>query len=284
MVFHVKKLHGLNLKQYYDNYIKSSEEGSCSMCGNEVGYQGYYKGYPKYCRKCSNKSEEKKIKSAKSWENVDRNQQQKRREETCMKKYGVRHNFLTKECTEKRWETLNGNKEEINEKRKKFWSDPDNVAKVGETRKNTFLERYGVENSMQLDTAYQNMRKTMESTGKWASKEEKSELEWYGRQVRRISLSHYDELYKKWDGRCYYTGEILVNNEQYREVHGEDITFNSNDKQPTVDHKISIKYGFDNNIPEEVIGGIDNLCICGKGVNSKKNYLTEEEFREKYQI
>jgi len=56
---------------------------------------------------------------------------------------------------------------------------------------------------------------------------------------------------------------------------------NSNVKQPTIDHKISVKYGYVNNIDPLEISSSQNLCICSRSTNSSKNYLTEEEFMEK---
>ena len=50
-----------------------------------------------------------------------------------------------------------------------------------------------------------------------------------------------------------------------------------------LDHKISIIYGFKNNISPEEIGDISNLCMTKKGINSSKSFLTEEDYNKKDQ-
>lgn len=46
-----------------------------------------------------------------------------------------------------------------------------------------------------------------------------------------------------------------------------------------LDHIISIKFGFDNNIDPEIIGNISNLRYLCKTENlSKRSYLTKESF------
>lgn len=56
-----------------------------------------------------------------------------------------------------------------------------------------------------------------------------------------------------------------------------DLHYNDK-KYPTIDHKISIKYGLDNNIDPKIIGGLGNLCVTKRSINSKKHSKTEEEF------
>lgn len=50
---------------------------------------------------------------------------------------------------------------------------------------------------------------------------------------------------------------------------------------PSVDHKISVMYGFINNKTVEEIGGINNLCITKRYINSMKFTLNEREFISK---
>ena len=53
---------------------------------------------------------------------------------------------------------------------------------------------------------------------------------------------------------------------------------------PTMDHKISVFYGFINSIDPNFIGSIDNLCITKRSINSKKREMIEEEFLEKLNL
>jgi len=46
----------------------------------------------------------------------------------------------------------------------------------------------------------------------------------------------------------------------------------------TIDHKISIYYGYMNKIDADIISSIENLCITKRFINSKKSAKTENEF------
>lgn len=46
-----------------------------------------------------------------------------------------------------------------------------------------------------------------------------------------------------------------------------------------VDYKVSVLYGYVNNIDMKIISDISNLCITKKYINSKKSSLNEYEFK-----
>ena len=48
---------------------------------------------------------------------------------------------------------------------------------------------------------------------------------------------------------------------------------------PSIDHKISIYYGFVNKIDPSIIGDIKNLCITKRSINKKKGILSEDVFK-----
>ena len=50
---------------------------------------------------------------------------------------------------------------------------------------------------------------------------------------------------------------------------------------PTIDHKISVIYGFINNISIENISNINNLCFTKNYLNAKKGGMVENEFKNK---
>jgi hypothetical protein len=82
-------------------------------------------------------------------------------------------------------------------------------------------------------------------------------------------LKNKKELIEKWNGYNYYTNEYIL----------ENFNLDSNDKNyPTIDHKNSVRYGFDNNISAEEISKIENLCITTRSNNSSKSKKTEIEF------
>ena len=93
------------------------------------------------------------------------------------------------------------------------------------------------------------------------------EYVYYRSLVQKETLKWKQELIDNWDGKCYYTGvDLITAGSPYQNNFWN------------VDHKISCKYGFDNNILPEIIGHIDNLCICGRYINLIKSVKNEKEF------
>lgn len=55
--WHIKNIHKMSTKDYYDKYLKSENEGICPICSKETHFYGIIYGYNKNCsRACSNKS------------------------------------------------------------------------------------------------------------------------------------------------------------------------------------------------------------------------------------
>lgn len=98
---------------------------------------------------------------------------------------------------------------------------------------------------------------------------DRSEFEKYQIKVRYLTNKVKSILYENWNGFDYYDNEFIRNNINYK-------FYNKN--YPTIDHKISIYYGFMNNINPEIIGNLENLCITKRGINSKKNNKNEVFF------
>lgn len=83
----------------------------------------------------------------------------------------------------------------------------------------------------------------------------------YRRKVDRLTKKVKSILLEKWNGYDYYDGEYILDNFNLKYTHGD---------YPTVDHKVSVYYGFINNIPPEEICQIDNLCFTKRRINSTK--------------
>ena len=113
--------------------------------------------------------------------------------------------------------------------------------------------------------------------GLWLPESKKTEFERYFCDVRKITRKNRKTLFSKWEGRCFYTGQKLVTNEEFSKMN-PGLSHARNPMRPTIDHKISLIRGFKDGISPEVLGGIDNLCICSQRVNSQKNYRTMIEF------
>lgn len=75
---HVKVIHKLDKKDYYDKYLKSENEDICPVCDKETTFLGITYGYRRHC--------------STSCSSADPNVQAKNRK-TNMEKYGVEHNW-----------------------------------------------------------------------------------------------------------------------------------------------------------------------------------------------
>lgn len=291
--YHLKLFHeGISVKEYYDLCIKKENEGICLECGKETKFNSYNKGYRLFCcNNCLVKSDYSKDKISKSYEIRDMKSELEKRQQTCLEKFGVDcynkteefkerfkitclknfgvvHNFLTQNCIDVRWKVLNENKDEINEKRKKFWRNltEDELNLINQHREDTLLKKYGVTNVSKINYVIDKIRKTNEKNGNWLNNNSLIEFLNYKKLVTRETKKHRIRLFKNWNGLDYYTGEKL--------------NYNNNKLYPTVDHKISQWYGFINNIDPNEIGAFKNLCICSRSINARKSILIEKEFKE----
>ena len=296
--YHLGPCHNMNMKEYYDKYFNTNNDGYCIDCGKEVGFLSYTRGYPKRCQRCSKKSEEVSLKISKSFEYRDIESEKLKRKNTCIDKYGVEHISQNDEIKNKiintnlekygccntlqldnvknaRDKVLFENKDLINEKRSLWWVNSENVINVNNTRRNTFLNKYGVEHVSQIDGIYDKVLETKRLRGIIRSEEEMNEYELYKSKVRGKMSKIRHQIFKEWNGKCYYTELDISKYMSEKWTHP---------LYPTIDHKISVIYGFKNNLPPEDIYKIDNLCICARRVNYIKNSFTEDEFEIKLEF
>jgi len=122
--YHVKVNHPeyKSTKEYYDGLIRKENEGICE-CGKETKFDGYVRGYREYCsHRCKNNSPKYQDKLR---QNALKNYQEHKEEivskshKTSLSKYGSLSYSGTKECQEK--------------------------------VKQTSLDRYGIDSTLQLD-------------------------------------------------------------------------------------------------------------------------------------
>jgi hypothetical protein len=90
--------------------------------------------------------------------------------------------------------------------------------------------------------------------------DDKSDFQKYKRNVWLLTNRVRKKLFDMWDGKCYYTC-VILNKKDTKLI-------------PTIDHKISCRFGYDNNINPEIIADISNLCICARWYNSFKHTRT----------
>lgn len=301
-----------NYKQIIYHYINDIKEIPKCYCGKFNNFKSAVFGYRKTCSfKCSNSSEKKikKIKNSKfekygdeNYNNPGKGKKTKKERygdenynnrESAFKTNEIRYGSysamknentikLGKETKQRRYDNPNYNNIE---KTKEFWKNIDDNYKTLfiNKGKETRYEKYG-------DKNYNNRNKGIithiERYGYYYNNPDKANLtkiergviktgdilkdwQYYKSKVRSITRKNKKLLYENWDGYDYYDNELIKGYLSYSHVHRF---------YPTMDHKISVYFGFVNNIDPEDIGSIDNLCLTKRYINSIKNKLIESDF------
>lgn len=102
---HIHKEHKMKTKEYYDTYIKKSDEGIC-ICGKETPFLSIYKGYQNHCcSKCAQNDPNVENKFRKNNPQKDPVIKEKTKQ-TCLEKYGASCSLLNKEVKEKTKQTM----------------------------------------------------------------------------------------------------------------------------------------------------------------------------------
>jgi hypothetical protein len=178
--------------------------------------------------------------------------------ETVRLKYGVDYTIQLDEIKNRRNET------NIN---KYGGKSPFSSKNIREKSKLTLLKNYSVENPFKSSIIIDKIKKTNIENGKWSIDDNYNS---YRRGVISLTNKVKMNLFEEWNGFDYYDHEYIKDN----------LNLSKNSKfYPTIDHKISVLYGYINGISIEEISDISNLCITKKYINSKKSSLTEDEFK-----
>lgn len=139
-----------------------------------------------------------------------------------------------------------------------------NYAKTNECRiktENTCLSRYGELVPARNKQVMNKIQKTKVNLGLQNEDVNLDRFHLYKKSVRSLTNRNKKKLFENWDGFDYYDNSKIIQN----------FNLNSNDKDyPTIDHRISIFYGFINNIDPIIISDISNLCITKRYINSSK--------------
>lgn len=250
---HIAKAHkDYTTESYYIKFI-NDKDGYCNNpdCSNKVRFISIRYGYNsnsnpnKYCSiSCARKSEEV----------------QQKYNETAISNNGSIEEFNKNRLSKmqatslKNWNHVNPSSSEI----------------IKSKRTETIIAKYDVHNIFQSSDIKQVIKECHEKSGKWLRDEDsrKSYLI-YRKIVVKYTNKVKSELFKSWTGYDYYDNEYIKDN----------INLHFNDSEyPTIDHKISVRYGFENDIDFKIIADISNLCITKRFINNSKNYLTEQEY------
>ncbi len=218
----------------------------CNKCGliNKCKYQDYIKmtkdiSIYYYCQLCVKKE---------------------RTEKTNLKKYGVKNVSNSSIIKEKKIKTniLNWGVENV------FQHND-----IKNKSKETCISKYGTFYPNQSDLIKNKSLITRIKNGKQININYYEPYILYKKKVLSVTRKYKKELINNWDGCDYYDGEYIKDN----------FNLNSNNKNyPTIDHKISIYEGSLNNLDFNTIGGLSNLCITKRKINSSKMNKNYKDF------
>lgn len=269
---HLKKTHdwqfNSNVQEYYDRYLKKENEEKCIVCGNDTKFYTVTHGYKSTCSKKCAANDPKRLEKIKN---------------TCLERYGVENGGGSLQALEKIKNTCLErygveNPYQSEEKKLKI--------------KSTCLERYGVEKPFSFGSddfknillqkygneKYHNveqMLKTKEQRGLIFPKDLQINGKTFGEyeiEVQKLTRKNKKKLYEEWNGCDFYDKEYIADNFN---IHFLDKNY------PSIDHKISISYGFLNKISAENLAHLDNLCITKRGINSQKAQRDWKEYYER---
>jgi len=236
---------------------------SCDRCGTNrtIKYQAYNANINRsidkktyMCDKCSHeKIKQTNLKKYGVEYFSQTNEFNDKIKQTSLEKFGSEHYSKTDEYMEKR----------TNTNLEKFGVE--NPFKLVSKIKQSMMDKYGVEHPSQIISLKLNKekrrRKTKEEKGDWIKLEDTNEWNLYKNKVRTQTSKNKKELFNMWDGMDYYDGEYIKENINLH---------HNNPSYPTIDHKISIYYGFANKIETDLISDISNLVITKRIINIKK--------------
>ena len=176
---HIKMIHHLSTKEYYDLYMKQPEEGICPVDDKDAPFLSLKEGYQKHCcAKCAqlNLITREKIKAT----NLERygvefilqlddvhekgtqyawsNDAREKREQTNLKKYGTKNVYQSNYTKEKSKQT----------KLERYGNENYNNK---EKYKQTCIKRYGIDCALNTHESRQKALKTMRKNGNRSSLE-----------------------------------------------------------------------------------------------------------------
>ena len=208
-----------------------------------VKYQDYYKTIKKHKYYSCNKCKGKQKKF-------------------CIENYGVDNISQLDTIKEKKIETTIKNYGVEN---------PFQNEEIKEKIKKTNLEKYGVEYATKNKDIQLKSKNTRIKNNNQISDELLNKLEIYYRDVKIHTYKNKQLLLETWSGYDYYDGEYII---KYFSLESSNI------KYPTFDHKISVYYGFMNNITAFDISKLENLCLTKRSHNSSKGKKNEDEYKK----
>ena len=179
---------------------------------------------------------------------------------TLIEKYGVEHQMFLQETKDKIKDTC---------VEKYGVEHPWMSKEIRKKSENTIVERYGATHESKTEEGQLKRKLTRINRGNQIPDEKLTEFFLYRKRIDNFTDNIRDIFIEKWDGFDFYDGEYIKDN------------FNldpGNKLYPTIDHKISVHYGFANGLQIENIANLDNLCFTKRGLNAKKGNKNYDVF------
>ena len=228
----------------------------CEICSkeNKITYHKYILNKKRHgfygCRSCSR--QKAALTSMDKWgvDNYSKTTEYKERvEKTNIKKYGFKTNLVNPEFKDKikvilqeKYETDKWYEIKSPSQRRKF-----KLTDLSKILNQNFTLSEDLYQEKVVDVDYLN----------------------YKNECRRLTKKSIKILLDTWDGIDFYDGEYI---RIYFNLDHNDVNY------PTIDHKISIHEGFKLKIDASIIGGINNLCMTKRKINSSKRDLNVDNF------
>lgn len=205
--------------------------------------------------------------------------------DVCQVKYGVDNPFQTEFVKEKSKETIKEkwgvdhqmHVDEVKNKIKNTCLEKygfDSYTKTEEyleKTRNTNLEKYGVDYPMKTTEGQLKRKLTRIEKGLQIPDHLVDNYRKYRLIVNRHLQRNKNTILENWDGYDYYDGEYIRDNFKLKP---------NSRLYPHFDHKISVAYGFKNNIEPDEIASINNICITKQHLNGLKKEMNECDFIE----
>ena len=181
---------------------------------------------------------------------------------TLTEKYGVEHPMFIKETKDKIKDTC---------VERYGVSSYTKTIEYQEKTKKTNLDKYGATHDSKTKEGQLKRKLTRISRGNQIPDKKLSEFFLYRKRIDNFTDNIRDIFIEKWDGIDFYDGEYIKDN----------FNLDSGNKlYPTIDHKVSVYYGFTNGLKIEDIANLDNLCFTKRGLNAKKGNKNHDVFIE----
>ena len=303
---HFRYKHKLSSKQYYDYFLKKESEGSCSVCNSSTPFGNIARGYYQTCsKKCSNNSVDRLTKIVKSKKEkygpdlleikqkqkntVNNWSEEKRKQHSKDISLGVKRSRQQNPDIVRR--TLATKNEKYN------WSDKIKQAhekrtvlqieEANKKRKQTCLEKYGVE----CYARTKNFKQTHQQTIEKRSLEEKQKIihKTLLTKIQKniiLPFDHPERLNKK-----RYKNKCRILSEHWAQIKfdPDDLIkrgLNGTAGALQLDHIVSLETCFKQGIPIEIAGHWVNLRLISWEENIKKKIfdgLTTNQLLENFQ-